>query len=103
MVAPTTSYPCSTRRAAATELSTPPDIATSTRAVIGRSVGRPVCPSTPEPWTILLLRLTAGPPVRLSARHHVPALPRASAPSPPPQAQPPRRAPRRPCCSPGRS
>src|SRR5688572_14978674 len=30
MVAPTTSYPCSTSRAAATELSTPPDIATST-------------------------------------------------------------------------
>src|SRR5688572_20808005 len=30
MVAPTTSYPCSTRRAAATELSTPPDMATST-------------------------------------------------------------------------
>src|SRR5271155_4346915 len=35
-VAPTTSYPCSTRRAAATEESTPPDMATSTRM-------RPVC------------------------------------------------------------
>src|ERR1041384_2422360 len=31
MVAPTTSWPSSTRRAAATELSTPPDIATRTR------------------------------------------------------------------------
>src|SRR2546426_984714 len=31
MVAPTTSYPCSTRSAAATEESTPPDIATRTR------------------------------------------------------------------------
>src|SRR5512147_2274941 len=30
MVAPTTSWPCSTSRAAATELSTPPDMATRT-------------------------------------------------------------------------
>src|SRR3990170_1897121 len=31
MVTPTTSYPCSRSRAAATEESTPPDIATTTR------------------------------------------------------------------------
>src|SRR6266699_6209065 len=36
MVAPTTSYPSSTSTAAATELSTPPDIATSTRSVMVR-------------------------------------------------------------------
>src|SRR5712692_4543511 len=35
MVAPTTSYPCSTSRAAATELSTPPDMATRTRSGTG--------------------------------------------------------------------
>src|SRR5436190_7205101 len=36
MVAPTTSYPCSTSSAAATDESTPPDIATSTRVFILR-------------------------------------------------------------------
>src|SRR5581483_9020196 len=43
MVAPMTSYPCSARIAAATEESTPPDMATRTRPRIGsaRGAGQP--------------------------------------------------------------
>src|SRR2546425_12349563 len=57
MVAPTTSYPSSTRIAAATELSTPPDIATRTRSL----------PAPPRPiadWRLRIADLNSHPPIR---------------------------------------
>src|SRR2546427_1937629 len=55
MVAPTTSYPASTKSAAATDESTPPDIATSTRSATGSPhpvARRHVCtfPAGPVLW-----------------------------------------------------
>src|SRR5215213_7987833 len=101
MVAPTTSWPCSTRRAAATELSTPPDMATRTRELIGRPVGRPAGRSTPTPEQRRLLpdRLTDRPPDRLSA----PTPPPASALSRPLPGSPLLPGQRHPYCSPGQS
>src|SRR6476646_3862021 len=61
MVAPTTSYPCSTSRAAATELSTPPDMATRTRSGTGEeSRQRPHLRDDP--------RKDLGHPVKLVGR-----------------------------------
>src|SRR5690348_6347665 len=63
MVAPTTSYPASTNRAAATDESTPPDIATRTRSLTvpprpksergTRSAEQPTRVRSPEPATQL--------------------------------------------------
>src|SRR3989449_8691707 len=70
MVAPTTSYPASTKSAAATDESTPPDIATSTRPATGapHPVARgPVCPFPAGP---VLLRATCRRALVRRSAHH---------------------------------
>src|SRR5437762_11068156 len=57
MVAPTTSYPSSTRIAAATELSTPPDMATRTRSFTAPP--RPIAD-----WRLRIADLNSHPPIR---------------------------------------
>src|SRR5207249_6628571 len=57
MVAPTTSYPASTSKAAATELSTPPDMATRTRSFTAPP--RPIAD-----WRLRIADLTSHPPIR---------------------------------------
>src|SRR6266513_4882096 len=57
MVAPMTSYPASTRSAAATDESTPPDIATRTRSLTAPP--RPIAD-----WRLRIADLTSHPPIR---------------------------------------
>src|SRR5207302_9222849 len=57
MVAPTTSYPASTSKAAATDESTPPDIATRTRSLTAPP--RPIAD-----WRLRIADLTSHPPIR---------------------------------------
>src|SRR5204863_7741677 len=57
MVAPTTSYPASTSKAAATDESTPPDIATRTRSLTAPP--RPIAD-----WRLRIADLNSHPPIR---------------------------------------
>src|SRR3989304_2840005 len=74
MVTPTTSYPWRTSSAAATELSTPPDIATNTRALDALTK---LLPSSPLPDSVGLCRTLPysgalkAPPHRPRALHDV--------------------------------